>query len=58
MTNTLLEARQDFGSHWGMSDEGSLFMMLVHPVFTKYSTTPKQRSCACWTWFICWRKGK
>ena len=40
MTNTLLEARQDFGSHWGMSDEGSLFMMLVHPVFTKYTTTP------------------
>jgi hypothetical protein len=40
MTNNLLEARQDFASHWGMSEEGSLFMMLVHPVFTKYSTTP------------------
>jgi len=39
MANTLLDTRQDFGSHWGMSVEATLFMMLVHPVFTKYSTT-------------------
>ena len=40
MTDTLLETRQDFGSHWGMSHEATVFMMLVHPVFTKYTTTP------------------
>jgi hypothetical protein len=39
--NTLLNTREDQGSHWGMSDEGNLFVMLVHPVFTKYSTTPQ-----------------
>jgi hypothetical protein len=39
MASTLLETRKDFGSHWGMSDEATLFMMLVHPVFAKYTTT-------------------
>ena len=37
----LLEGRRDCGSHWGMSDEANLFVMLVHPVFTKYSTAPQ-----------------
>ena len=41
MTDTLLDIRQDHGSHWGMSDEGNLFVLLVHPVFTKYSTSPQ-----------------
>jgi hypothetical protein len=41
MASTLLDTRKDFGSHWGMSDEATLFMMLVHPVFAKYTTTPQ-----------------
>ena len=40
MTETLLKTRIEFPSHWGLSNEASLFLMLVHPVFTKYSTTP------------------
>jgi Uncharacterised nucleotidyltransferase len=36
----LLATRRNFNSHWGMSHGANLFMMLVHPVFTKYSTTP------------------
>ncbi|RLA45916.1 MAG: hypothetical protein DRQ97_08825 [Gammaproteobacteria bacterium] len=40
MVNALLESRVDYGSHWGMSDEATLFIMLVHPVFAKYGTTP------------------
>jgi len=39
MTETLLKTRIDFPSHWGLSSEASLFLMLAHPVFTKYSTT-------------------
>jgi hypothetical protein len=41
IASTLLDTRKDFGSHWGMSGEATLFMMLVHPVFTKYTTTPQ-----------------
>jgi hypothetical protein len=41
MTDTLLSTRQDHGSHWGMSNEANLFVMLVHPVFTKYATAPQ-----------------
>jgi len=40
MANTLLESRVDYHSHWGMSNEASLFIMLVHPVFAKYGTAP------------------
>lgn len=40
MANTLLESRIDYGSHWGMSNEATLFIMLVHPVFAKYGTAP------------------
>ena len=40
MTDILLKTRQDFGSHWGMSNAANLFVMLVHPVFVRYSTTP------------------
>jgi Uncharacterised nucleotidyltransferase len=40
MSQALLESRQKFGSHWGLSDEANLFVMLVHPVFVRYSTTP------------------
>ncbi len=36
----LLDGRVDYGSHWGMSHGATLFLMLVHPVFRKYSTTP------------------
>ncbi len=41
MVASLLATRLDCGRHWGMSDEGNLFLMLVHPVFTKYMTAPQ-----------------
>jgi hypothetical protein len=40
MVNALLDSRVDYESHWGMSHGATLFLMLVHPVFRKYSTTP------------------
>ncbi len=40
MVEALLARRVDYGSHWGLGHGASLFLMLVHPVFTKYSTTP------------------
>ncbi|MEP5568704.1 MAG: nucleotidyltransferase family protein [Halioglobus sp.] len=40
MSRTLIETRQDYGTHWGLSDEASFFVILVHPVFVRYSTTP------------------
>ena len=40
MTETLLKTRQEFSTHWGFNNDATLFLMLVHPVFTKYSTTP------------------
>lgn len=40
MVDTLLDSRVDHDSHWGMSADGTLFMMLAHPVFAKYTTTP------------------
>ena len=40
MVERLLSDHVDYGNHWGMSTAGTLFMMLVHPVFTKYTTTP------------------
>lgn len=45
MINELLNSRVDYGSHWGMNHSANLFMMLVHPVFTKYSTTPHASLC-------------
>ena len=41
MVASLLATRLDCGRHWGISDEGNLFVMLVHPVFTKYATAPQ-----------------
>ena len=40
MVETLLESRVDYSSHWGLDHAATLFLMLVHPVFRKYSTTP------------------
>jgi hypothetical protein len=40
MVEKLLNDRVDYGNHWGMNTAGTLFMMLAHPVFTKYTTTP------------------
>jgi hypothetical protein len=34
-----LATRQQFDTHTGFNAETTLFIMLVHPVFTKYSTT-------------------
>ncbi|MEM1153480.1 MAG: nucleotidyltransferase family protein [Pseudomonadota bacterium] len=41
MTEKLIKTRVDQGSHWGLSPGATLFLMLVHPVFTKYSTAPQ-----------------
>lgn len=41
MTDLFLAEREKFPNHWGLSNEAALFVMLVHPVFTKYSTTPQ-----------------
>ncbi|KJS08362.1 MAG: hypothetical protein VR73_05965 [Gammaproteobacteria bacterium BRH_c0] len=40
MTPVILAERKHIGSHWGPSIEHSLFLMLVHPVITKYATSP------------------
>jgi hypothetical protein len=39
LTGAFLAGRQKFPDHWGLSNEDTLFVMLVHPVFTKYTTT-------------------
>jgi hypothetical protein len=41
MTDVFLAKREKFPNHWGLNSEAMLFVMLVHPVFTKYSTTPQ-----------------
>jgi hypothetical protein len=43
MVDQLIESRVDYGSHWGPDHGETLFLMLVHPVFTRYSTTPHAR---------------
>ena len=40
MTDEFLAAREEFSGYWGLSDEATLFIMLVHPVFTKYLNSP------------------
>ncbi len=39
MTNDFLATRQEVSNYWGLNTEATLFIMLVHPVFAKYSTT-------------------
>ncbi len=39
LTDEFLEKRYDYTTHIGFDAETTLFIMLVHPVFTKYSTT-------------------
>jgi hypothetical protein len=41
MVEPLLGYRTDYGSHWGLTHGGTLFLMLVHPVFRKYTTGPR-----------------
>lgn len=41
MAQSLVATRRDSESHWAMSAEASLFLMLVHPVFVRYTTTPQ-----------------
>ncbi len=48
-----LETRQDFGAHWGPDAEATQFLMLVHPVFTKYATAP-QSSLVRVLDTVCW----
>ncbi len=39
LTDEFLSRRHDYGTHIGFDAETTLFLMLVHPVFTKYCTT-------------------
>lgn len=39
LTDEFLATRQQYPTHTGFNAETTLFIMLVHPVFTKYSTT-------------------
>lgn len=41
MVQEFLLGRQRNEFFWGLDNEAALFMMLVHPVFTKYSTAPQ-----------------
>lgn len=40
LVDEFLQGRVDYKSHWGVSPEATLFLMLVHPVITKYCTSP------------------
>lgn len=40
LVDEFLGSRVDYSSHWGTSPEATLFLMLVHPVITKYCTSP------------------
>ena len=40
LAGEFVEQRKDYQSHWGPTPEATLFVMLVHPVITKYCTTP------------------
>ena len=39
ITNILLDERVDYSTHWGPTAETCLYLMLVHPVFTKYASS-------------------
>jgi len=41
MTATLIKTRKELPTHWGFNSDATLFLMLVHPVFNKYSTGPR-----------------
>jgi hypothetical protein len=40
MTLGILDRRQRIAGFWGASDEDALFLMLIHPAFTKYVSSP------------------
>lgn len=41
MTDDFLQSREYFSWYWALNNEATLFIMLVHPVFTKYTTAPQ-----------------
>ena len=41
LTDELLATRKEYANYWGFGNESELFIMLVHPVFTKYATAPQ-----------------
>lgn len=41
LTDELLETQKEYANYRGFSNEAELFVMLVHPVITKYLTTPQ-----------------
>lgn len=40
LTQHLLHTKRNYLKHWGFGIEETLFVMLIHPVFTKYLTSP------------------
>jgi hypothetical protein len=41
ITDIFLQSRKKYGFLWGLNSEEELLILLTHPVFTKYSTTPQ-----------------
>lgn len=41
LTDLLLRSRERCGYFWGLGNTTTLLVLLVHPVFTKYSTAPQ-----------------
>ncbi len=55
LTECFLQSRQRENWFWGLDNNATLFVMLVHPVFTKYSTAPQSsivRLVDLRTWII------
>ena len=41
LTEEFLHTRQEYSGQYGLCNEATLFIMLVHPVFAKYATAPQ-----------------
>jgi hypothetical protein len=39
LAESFLSTRTEHQTHWGLNNEATLFMLMVHPVFTKYATS-------------------
>ena len=55
LTDEFLQNRMDYSGRYGLCSEATLFLMLVHPVFTKYATAP-QSSLMRIVDLMCWIK--
>lgn len=41
LTEEYLQTRKEYEDYWALDNEATLFIMLVHPMFTKYTTAPQ-----------------